>query len=451
MNQLGKKLLFIDTETTGLPKDYNAYPTSAENWPRIVSFAYILTDLSCQIIDEGSFIVKPSQFLIPSEATKVHGISTSDALSSGIELKDALSKIKNLCNISDIIVGHNVLFDINVIDAEFYRSSSECPLSTKPYICTMKSSAKQCNLPNGKFPKLMELYNILFGKDFQGAHDAMSDTKATFDCFWLLVRTKIISLFSPTDIGRIYWDAPKSWFDVFKNLDFQNKQTIGSYARYIFVCNYMLNRDFFDRKNNILMCRQIVDYTNPSFYFLKCKIDEIPSDEKKKESQYKFLAQCVQFNDVELKKCGLKEYTNKYNIELKKKKDKIPQLTLPELGVRYLGFDNNLVKAFAFLASMSSSKQCTQMQPTDIEHVYDYLQDLIKKQNVILYKQYEEMSATLAKVAENIKRVEPLLENKVNRDPLKEAIKKRDLEDLQVYFWLAAIGIIAFVLAKIFS
>ena len=108
-----------------------------------------------------------------------------------------------------------------------------------------------------------------------------------------------------------------------------------------------------------------------------------------KELQYKFLDQCVQFNDIELKKCGLKEYTNKYNNASKEKKDKIPMLSFPELGVRYHGFDNNLIRIFTFLASMSSSKWCMQMQASDREHVYDYLQDLIKKQNDILIKKHE--------------------------------------------------------------
>ena len=36
--------LFFDTETTGLPNDYNASPNQLDNWPRIVQIAWLLHD-----------------------------------------------------------------------------------------------------------------------------------------------------------------------------------------------------------------------------------------------------------------------------------------------------------------------------------------------------------------------------------------------------------------------
>ena len=36
------KYIFIDTETIGLPKDESLSPMVTDNWPRLVSFAYIL-------------------------------------------------------------------------------------------------------------------------------------------------------------------------------------------------------------------------------------------------------------------------------------------------------------------------------------------------------------------------------------------------------------------------
>ena len=38
------KYLFIDTETTVLPKDDKLSPMIVDNWPRLVSLAYILCD-----------------------------------------------------------------------------------------------------------------------------------------------------------------------------------------------------------------------------------------------------------------------------------------------------------------------------------------------------------------------------------------------------------------------
>lgn len=36
------KYLFIDTETTGLPKEYDAPYTDIDNWPRLVQLAWIV-------------------------------------------------------------------------------------------------------------------------------------------------------------------------------------------------------------------------------------------------------------------------------------------------------------------------------------------------------------------------------------------------------------------------
>ena len=41
--------LVYDTETTGLPRDYNAPMTDSENWPRLVQLAWQLHD------EKGSF------------------------------------------------------------------------------------------------------------------------------------------------------------------------------------------------------------------------------------------------------------------------------------------------------------------------------------------------------------------------------------------------------------
>ena len=89
------KYLFIDTETTGLPKDDSLSPMVTDNWPRLVSFAYILCD-ERDIVDRGYFIIKPNKFIIPIESTKIHGITTAEAVSKGIVLSEVLDIIRPL-------------------------------------------------------------------------------------------------------------------------------------------------------------------------------------------------------------------------------------------------------------------------------------------------------------------------------------------------------------------
>jgi DNA polymerase III epsilon subunit-like protein len=47
----------------------------------------------------------------------------------------------------------------------------------------------------GKYPKLKELHQFLFGEDFSNAHDAMADIEATKRCFLKLYQEDKIYLF----------------------------------------------------------------------------------------------------------------------------------------------------------------------------------------------------------------------------------------------------------------
>ena len=42
--------LIYDTETTGLPRDWNAPLTDSENWPRLVQLAWQLHDAQGKLI-----------------------------------------------------------------------------------------------------------------------------------------------------------------------------------------------------------------------------------------------------------------------------------------------------------------------------------------------------------------------------------------------------------------
>ncbi len=59
----------------------------------------------------------------------------------------------------------------------------------------MQAGSDFCHIPGKygyKWPKLQELYIKLFGHDFDGAHNAMSDIEATQECFWELRRRSLI-------------------------------------------------------------------------------------------------------------------------------------------------------------------------------------------------------------------------------------------------------------------
>ena len=187
--------LFFDTETTGVPRNYKAPSSDTRNWPRLVQLAWILADEEGNRIHEGNLIVKPEGFVIPTDATKIHGITTQKALAEGILLKDAISMFKADLDLANFVVGHNVDFDKKIVGAEMVRLGMSDELGRKKSYCTMLSMTNFCKIPGPygyKYPKLQELYKKLFGKEFDNAHDAMSDIEATEQCFWELRKRKLI-------------------------------------------------------------------------------------------------------------------------------------------------------------------------------------------------------------------------------------------------------------------
>lgn len=192
-----KTFLFFDTETTGLPKNWKASYKELNNWPRLVQIAWIISDVNGSIIEQNNYIIKPNGYSIPEDATEIHKISTQKALQYGHELDFVLNQFNDCVNKSDIIVAHNLSFDLNVIASEMFRSNINSDIFDKEQICTMESTINFCKLPGNygyKFPKLSELYQKLFYSTFDEAHDASVDIKATFKCFYELLKNKTIKL-----------------------------------------------------------------------------------------------------------------------------------------------------------------------------------------------------------------------------------------------------------------
>lgn len=204
--------LVFDTETTGLPRNKNAPLTDFENWPRLVQLAWQLHDNQGKLLSQGNHIVKPEGFTIPFNAEKIHGISTDRALEVGENLNDVLDKFTIDLKKAQVLVGHNIEFDNKIIGAEFLRNESENLLEGYPNIDTSIDTIEYCNIVMGngrkKMPKLIELYEKLFGKPFDDAHDAAYDVDATSRAFFECLKRKIIKTFDDTDASLITYEEP---------------------------------------------------------------------------------------------------------------------------------------------------------------------------------------------------------------------------------------------------
>jgi len=187
--------LFFDTETTGLPRNWRAPVEDLSNWPRMVQLAYLLYDDEGSLLSGADHIIVPDGFVIPADASGIHGITHEKALREGKPLAEVLNIFLDCLGRSDTIVAHNISFDEKIVGAELLRHGMTNMLPEKNRICTMLGSTEFCQLPGPygyKWPKLAELYRFLFNTDFVDAHNAAEDIKVTAQCFWELRRKGVV-------------------------------------------------------------------------------------------------------------------------------------------------------------------------------------------------------------------------------------------------------------------
>lgn len=184
--------LFFDTETTGLPRNYQAPLDDFLNWPRIVQIAWSLYDTEGNRWESQNYIIKPDGFIISEEVAKIHRITQERALKEGVALRPALEHfLRDVKNASQVI-GHNIDFDEKIVGAELLREKLENHLIRANKMCTMKTTVGVTKIPSPrggyKWPNLTELYRHLFQSDFPEAHDAVFDVTACAECFFELKR-----------------------------------------------------------------------------------------------------------------------------------------------------------------------------------------------------------------------------------------------------------------------
>lgn len=186
-------LLFFDTETTGKPLNYRLPMSQVDNWPRLVQIGWIQFSDGSKMSAE--FIVKPDGFVIPQEATNVHQISQEEALLKGVPVKEVVDLFASWIALSDAVIGHNITFDVNVFGAEYWRLYGKDPFAGKKIVDTMTSSTNYCKIQGSygyKWPKLSELYQVLFEKDMGHAHTALADIENTASCYFELVKRGVL-------------------------------------------------------------------------------------------------------------------------------------------------------------------------------------------------------------------------------------------------------------------
>ncbi len=191
--------LVYDTETTGLPKNYQAPLDDFLNWPRMVQIAWAVYDNEGKNWIKKSYVIYPDGYIIPDEVAKIHRVSQERAMKEGVPIRKVLNEF--ILDVSRVqhVVGHNIDFDEKIVGSELARQEMRNEIATlleTSKICTMKSSVAFCKIPSArggyKWPNLTELYTVLFQTDFPEAHDALVDVLACAKCLFELKRRDVI-------------------------------------------------------------------------------------------------------------------------------------------------------------------------------------------------------------------------------------------------------------------
>lgn len=191
------KILFFDTETTDIRPG------------NICQLSYIVVDSSTKpqsTVGKNFFFTVEDMSL---SAQEVHGftLETLYELSNGLYFEDRYEEFLNDFQSADVIIGHNVNFDLKFFNHEL--EFLDYQLNCKNSFCTMAYYKDVCKLSNGKGgiknPKLEEVITFLkISKDdiinkcnelFDGNgdyHDARFDTTATYMIVTKGIKTGVI-------------------------------------------------------------------------------------------------------------------------------------------------------------------------------------------------------------------------------------------------------------------
>lgn len=186
------KILFYDTETTGL--------ISKNNFPYIVQFSYIIYDMDIKsiVLKYDEIIHLPESIEIPEDSTKIHHITTAMSKDSSVKILHCLKEFVEKCKTVDLIVGHNLLFDNQMVIGELKRQNQDHLIdvfSKLTFYCTMQETIKFCNISATtkmlsrkyiKYPKLIELHDKLFGENTLTLplHNSFNDVMVCFKCYF---------------------------------------------------------------------------------------------------------------------------------------------------------------------------------------------------------------------------------------------------------------------------
>lgn len=169
--KIPSRFVVFDIETTGLN------PATDE----IIEISAIKV-IDNVIEDTFSYLIKPNNEIpyFITELTKI----TNEMVENALSIEEVLPRFIDFIE-DEILVGHNVNFDINFIYDNLIKLGKE-PLKND-FVDTLRLSRKL--LPNLNHHRLSDITNY-YKINNKGSHRAMRDTEMTLEVLQMLVKEK---------------------------------------------------------------------------------------------------------------------------------------------------------------------------------------------------------------------------------------------------------------------
>ena len=200
-----RRVMIFDVETTGLlPRDRTGIPLT--ELPHILQISFVIFDTQYwRVVKSVDYHINvPSTVEISPLITELTGI-TREKCDNGTSILNALLEFQKEYMLCNMIVAHNIQFDREMIRVEMERHREEIvtfdtrivfdadleKTANKEVYCTMQMGRNICKIERiskigktyFKSPKLIELYEHLFGMSPQDLHNSLVDTYVCLRCF----------------------------------------------------------------------------------------------------------------------------------------------------------------------------------------------------------------------------------------------------------------------------
>ena len=183
-------ILFVDTETSGLPTDWRKPYAEPGAWPHVAQIAWLVYTAAGELVGTENHYIQPSDYDLTPASQRVHGLTLAFLREHGQGRHAVMQRLHDdLLRYKPLVVGHFLELDYHMMGVSFHRAGLSNPLPGLPTFCTMRLTERFWQPMRQQYLRLAELYQRQFGRPLLRQHDALADAEATAQCFFELERT----------------------------------------------------------------------------------------------------------------------------------------------------------------------------------------------------------------------------------------------------------------------